>query len=253
MRIRPAGGVWTVGIDTAIVPELGGGNAWTGANDFRAAESTAPFKLAATAPVTCSKGQYYFNSSDSHTYACIEANIWSRIDGAAGRSATTTETLDLPLEGCHPRGDSNSLVRSASYAPQALCPDSGPASAASFDGSGATVIRSHAIVPFGWDGGEVSLYVYGMNDAEEIRGSTYTVQTQCYGGSGVSGAGGTHDGGHTLTTLASLASGYFATKLTNLDMSGCSEGSLMSIVITKTSGNSGDRLYGAYLRVVRNF
>jgi hypothetical protein len=148
---------------------------------------------------------------------------------------------------------SASPFRSGSYVPQALCPDRGPASAASFDGSGATVIRSHAIVPFGWDGGDVTLYVYGVSAAEDTGGSTYSVQTQCYGGSGVPGTGGPHEAGHTLTSLSSPASGYFATKLGNLDMSGCSEGSLLIIAITKTSGDSGDRLYGGYLRVVRNF
>ncbi|HLH41697.1 MAG TPA: hypothetical protein VKV74_01835, partial [Bryobacteraceae bacterium] len=97
MSINEAGGVWTLGIDQSVVPELGGGNTWTGANDFSAANSTAPMKVASTAPVTCSTGQYYFNRGSGHTYACTAPNTWTQVDGGGGGGggATIPSTTNL--------------------------------------------------------------------------------------------------------------------------------------------------------------
>jgi len=81
MTINEAGGVWTVGIDRSLVPELGAGNTWTGTNDFSAAASTAPMKVTGSAPQSCIVGQFYFSAP--HTYACTAANTWTQVDGGS--------------------------------------------------------------------------------------------------------------------------------------------------------------------------
>ena len=58
---------------------------------------------------------------------------------------------------------------------------------------------------------------------------------------------------HFKARAALLAStGYFTTSLSNLAMAGCSAGNVLDILLTKSSTNGADHVYGAYLTIVRN-
>jgi hypothetical protein len=265
-----AGGIWTLGIDPSVVPELGAGNTWTGANDFSGANSTSPLKVSASAPATCSVGQYYFNSGNSHTYACTASNTWSQVDGggsgggggssSAGvggtATTTTTETIDLPVGTCDYSGGGHTLWWSTSNTAQGSCFNVVTASAVpiiAFGTSGLATGRPHLIVPLGWASGTVNLYLYGYNNSGGPSVSTYTVQTQCYSPSNGSFPAypGTYNTAQTLTTTPQQ-SGSFITELSNLTMTGCSAGNILDILLTKTSTNAADFVFGAYVTIVRN-
>ncbi|HEY6346511.1 MAG TPA: hypothetical protein VIY49_33890 [Bryobacteraceae bacterium] len=259
-----AGGIWTLGIDPSVVPELGAGNTWTGANDFSAANSTSPLKVSASAPATCSVGQYYFNSANSHTYACTASNTWSQVDGGGSGggggggavATTTTETIDLPVGTCDYGGAGHTLWWSTSYTSAAGCFSIETASAVPiivFGASGTATGRPHLIVPFGWASGTVNLYLYGYNGAGGSSASTYSVQTQCYSPSNgyMPAFPGAYNTAQTLTTTPQ-SNGPFITQLSNLTMTGCSAGSILDILLTKTSTNAADLIFGVYLTIVRN-
>jgi hypothetical protein len=263
-----AGGIWTMGIDPSVVPELGAGNTWTGANDFSGANSTSPLKVSASAPATCSVGQYYFNSANSHTYACTASNTWSQVDGGSAGgtgtgggggsgavTTTTTETIDLPVGTCDYGGGGHAIWWSTSNTSQASCFSVVPASAVpiiSFGTSGTSTGRPHLIVPFGWASGTVNLYLYGYNTTGGSSASTYSVQTQCYSPSnGMPVFPAAYNTAQTLTTTPG-SNGSFITQMSNLTMTGCSAGNILDILLTKTSTNSTDLVFGAYLTIVRN-
>lgn len=255
MNLNEAGGVWTVGIDTSVVPELGAGNTWTGANDFSAAASTAPLKVSASVPAACSVGQYYFNRSNSHTYACIATNTWNQVDGGGGGGASiTTETYDLPVGTCDYGGAGHSLWWTTPNTAAAACDGTSSVSTIIFSSSGTATGRAHMIVPMGWSGGQVNLYLYGVNASGGASASTYSVQTQCYSPSSgsIPGYPGTYSAAQTLTTSPNSSTGYFTNSLSSLNMTGCSAGSVLDILVTKTSTNVADHVYGAYLTIVRN-
>ena len=101
----------------------------------------------------------------------------------------------------------------------------------------------------------MNLYLYGANASASASASTYSVQTQCYSpSSGIAGLGrpGAYNTAQTLTTSPSSATGYFTTSLSNLAMAGCSAGNVLDILLTKSSTNGADHVYGAYLTIVRN-
>jgi hypothetical protein len=254
MNLNQAGGVWTVGIDPSIVPELGAGNTWTGANDFSAASSTAPLKVSANAPATCSVGQYYFNRSSAHTYACISANTWGQVDGGGGGGGATitTETYDLPVGTCDYGGTGHSLWWVTPNTAQASC-EASSVSTIVFGAAGNATGRAHMIVPIGWSGGQVNLYLYGAN-VSGGSASTYSVQTQCYSPSAgsVPGSPGSYNAAQALTTAPNSSTGYFTNSLSGLTMMGCSAGNIIDILLTKTSTNVADHVYGAYLTIVRS-
>ena len=100
MLLNEAGGVWTVGIDPSVVPELGAGNIWTGSSDCSGCVYAAPMPVLASAPVACVVGQYYFNTVTTTGNSCIAANTWgaSLTESAApivlsNSSATSAVTL----------------------------------------------------------------------------------------------------------------------------------------------------------------
>jgi hypothetical protein len=241
MSVHEAGGVFTVAIDRSTVPELGGGNAWTGANDFASAESTAPFKVTAQAPLTCSVGQYYFNNANKHTYACTAQNAWTQVDGGA---RTTTETRDLSLLTC-------------GYETPATIPAPGPVrcgatrqvSMVALGTTDRALKQATTTVPFGWSGGPVQLHVYGAV-AEGAGSPIYRVQTQCYDPAD-SGGVASSNAPQTLTAFPNPKSGDFMGEL-NLTMAGCAPGNVLHIVIAPASTHASDQVYGAYLTIERN-
>jgi hypothetical protein len=216
-------------------------------------------------------GQYYFNSANSHTYACTASNTWSQVDGGGSAAApaaaasfpsgsvatTTTETIDLPVGTCDYGGAGHTLWWTTSNTAAAGCFSPVTASAVpviSFGVSGMATGRPHLIVPFGWASGTVNLYLYGYNSAGGPSASTYTVQTQCYSPANQSAAPfypGAYNTAQTLTTTPG-SSGSFITQLSNLSMTGCSAGTILDILLTKTSTNGADFIMGAYLTIVRN-
>jgi hypothetical protein len=90
MLLNEAGGVWTVGIDPSVVSQLGGGNVWTGANDFSNAISTSPMKVGSSNPATCTQGQQFFNTgatAGANLYGCTALNTWTVESGGGGGSS----------------------------------------------------------------------------------------------------------------------------------------------------------------------
>lgn len=69
-----------VAIDTALVPQLGGANVWTGTNDSSGAASTFPAKVGANDPATCTVGQLFVHTAGSVVLKlCTATNTWSTV------------------------------------------------------------------------------------------------------------------------------------------------------------------------------
>ena len=99
----------------------------------------------------------------------------------------------------------------------------------------------------------MNLYLYGAN-VSGGSASTYSVQTQCYSPSAgsVPGSPGSYNAAQALTTAPNSSTGYFTNSLSGLTMMGCSAGNIIDILLTKTSTNVADHVYGAYLTIVRS-
>lgn len=107
-----ASGLMTGAIDTAVVPQLGGNNIFTGTDDNRNAAATYPAVTGTSLPATCSTGQQYFKSdatAGQNLYYCTAANTWTQqLAGSGGgtsgwsgiaASLLTTATQYAPFVG----------------------------------------------------------------------------------------------------------------------------------------------------------
>jgi hypothetical protein len=64
-------------IDPAVVPQIGGTNAYTGSQDARNAATTFPARLVSSDPPTCAIGEQYFNTTAKIRKDCTTLNTWS--------------------------------------------------------------------------------------------------------------------------------------------------------------------------------
>ena len=95
IAISSSGGGSSLSIDTATVPQLGGSNAYTGANDFSGAAITKPSKIGTSLPTTCSVGESYQKTdatAASQWYLCTSTGTWTAQGGAGHTPNTDTGT-----------------------------------------------------------------------------------------------------------------------------------------------------------------
>jgi hypothetical protein len=71
------GSTATIEVDPLYVATQGGNNTYTGANTFTGAASTAPFRVVAADPGTCTVNQWIWNSTATQLKRCSATDTWT--------------------------------------------------------------------------------------------------------------------------------------------------------------------------------
>jgi hypothetical protein len=257
ISISDAGGVASIGIDTATMPMLGQANAWTAANDFTAATnfyirrgSGAP--ASGECDAAAEVGQVYARSdaaaANATFYVCSKTGgstyAWELL-GGGGAYTKAPHVLHFPLAFRNAGGTIYPGVNIFSGTLSDATSGSDAVSYLAFADAVTNGVTLLFPIPSDWDGGTVSLKSFffpttGGSNGQVIR---FAASAYCVG-AGEDAYGLTFSSVQNIDTTLSDAteSKLRIATLASLTMNGCSAGEFVHVLVERLGSDAADTL-----------